>query len=176
MKRTYTLMVEEIEPRLLLSARPPFIDTIANDVTPTGGTLYESVIASASITTGVPFTQTVEVHDPNNNLRSVNVWYGEETESDDYNITGLTQLPVTINDDGDKYVTLSHTYAFPGIYNATIVIYAKGESYKIKHFYPFNVTVTGKPTVTYDHTIDQYTPIHSGNAFVNIHKHHHRRH
>ncbi len=185
--RRACLDVLSLEDRFLLSAlvRPPYVDAVPQTVAVDGSTVYDAGLQESKTTTGVPFTLTVEIHDPSNVLGQVAVWYGEETNrTDQYNLRGLELIPVTTDDDGDKYVTLSHTYAYAGIYDGELVVYpntgvgqytaAASKGY----IYSFNVTVNGLPAV--DHTqLDQYVPHYSfGGVLPASHhpKQHHFRH
>ncbi len=187
-RRRARLDVISLEDRFLLSlVRPPYVDTVPQTVAVDGSTVYDAGLQESKTTTGVPFSLTVEIHDPSNVLGQVAVWYGEETNrTDQYNLRGLELIPVTTDDDGDHYVTLSHSYAYAGIYDGELVVYpntgvgqytaAASKGYVTS----FNVTVTGQPAVSHVQ-VDQYTPQHSYGFPVPTHfalphhRHHHRR-
>ncbi len=188
-RRTRRLCLDSLEDRLVLSTliRPPFVDTVPQTVAVDGSTTYDSGLVESKTTTGVPFMLTVEIHDPSDVLGKVAVWYGEETnQTDQYNLKGLELIPVTTDDDGDRYVTLTHAYAYAGVYDGELVLYpntgvgqytaAASRGYVTA----FNVTVTGPPAVSHVQ-VDQYTPQHSYGWPLPTHKplhhhvHHHRR-
>ncbi len=187
-RRRARLDVLSLEDRSLLSAlvRPPYVDTVPQTVAVDGSTVYDAGLQESKTTTGMPFTLTVEIHDPSNVLGQVAVWYGEETNrTDQYNLRGLELIPVTTDEDGDHYVTLSHSYAYAGVYDGELVVYPNAgvgqytAAASRGYVTAFNVTVTGQPAVSHVQ-VDQYTPQHSyGLPFAPSHPrghHFHHRH